>query len=1536
MKAKWTRRSVASAALTLGALTALGCAEERDPINRVQPDALPKAFFIGNDFVSTSDDPEFYTQGTLIDVGGYGASQDGLFTSTYAQPLSRIKWIVTEDLLVGRVAYERINDSDGNGAGPASDDGGIAVVYPITKHFDISYSYNSATGEELNVIEENSSDRPWYQREYMRVDWSQNLNTGAFDYDTLSLLGIYGGITYTSLAAYENDPKSVNAPVFNIEDGYFDVTNMAQAAPKEIDLSSFGWGIESFPACFLPNDFLGGTAPSGNCNPVELTIRQSFRRVEDTDYEPVHWDGYEFAAYGGFYVERTGYDKELGMMDDKWERLLTRYNIWERSHKYSDPSGMTGGVTCDARGVNGGEKSCADEVGSGSICDTFKELCTLPLRDRTAVTTPWYYTTGSNPDFFDPTFEATHQWDVALRTAVRTGQQAECVASGAENCLTAFPMYRGQQVDNEAVLSLSKEVDDCRSGRAFANLNRDEAACVALADSIGEKRGYGPEIISIAKMPELIVLCHSPVTADDPAACGAEGLNVRYGDLRYHQVNVMVDPATPSPWGIYTDAEDPITGETISASINVWSHVNDLWSRKIMDAIRVSSGDLSLSDVTEAQDVYGWGDAAQAAATGQGLAPRLTKTQVEQRLAAAVDVSVPELKRLRDLPLTVEMQQAMGEINAELKSIRFSAGEMGRWGAKYEARRQMARDTEFESTLINRPMLELAGVDQLGLSSLAVDRASPLRGNNPTIQRELSRFKELALAERGACMLSEAPAPMAVVRLGEVLTQKFGSLANPANAEAARKYLARQAHFAVILHEMGHSVGMRHNFISSSDAFNYRPQYWALRTDAGENLTTCTDLSATGEDCVGPRWFDPVNKNESDNMIHMFMHSSVMDYAGEPTQDLMGLGAYDFAAVRMFYGNAVAVYGAENNQLKSGQALGGGILEKMDSFGGLIGIPYAKGPNYYGLPGDRIHYSQLQKEFNLSNNCRSVNPEDFKPAGWNENRDGAWHQVLDGTIVSVDGQPIVCRDLTVDYVPWNTLGNKPGGGPAVTSDGRLRVPYGFATDGWADLGNVSVYRHDNGADPYEIFDFLITQQEVWHIYDNYRRGRQSFSIKSAASRSLGRYNTKIRDGAKGLTLIKNIVTRDQAANNQPADQLWAAYMGLLGDNIVAAGLAFDHFVRNMAKPHSGPYELSDSVDGSRYLKPMDQVSGIIPPQMQMPNGVVGGFGDFWVAGRPLNNNLADNQGEYDRDFDLWAGSYYDKINVAMLMTESEDNFISSSRDDFYDGRFRAVALADLFPEGYRRWVGNVLTGDNFLTGMRAPTSASGNLLLAGKIPAEPLGQTSWWTDEPEVCFPRAGTTFCTTWNGSGFETDSTHGDGRAIDPQIGWEQQKFIIAWTLLYLPENETSKWVDMFRIWEAGVDSDPGFTNRIEFHTPDGRVFVARTYGKETIFGKEVQRGIGARVLQWANTLLKDGYETTDGPDLDLDGSPDWYVPVLDGSGFPSYINSRGQPVPGATACQTAGCYELYNYQTIPAFIRQTLEAYGLDAPERRGVFD
>jgi len=76
-------------------------------------------------------------------------------------------------------------------------------------------------------------------------------------------------------------------------------------------------------------------------------------------------------------------------------------------------------------------------------------------------------------------------------------------------------------------------------------------------------------------------------------------LNVRRGDLRYNQVNAIEKPQSLSPWGIYADSVDPLSGMVIATSINIWTHVNDLFSRGLVDTLRYISGELKTEDVTD-------------------------------------------------------------------------------------------------------------------------------------------------------------------------------------------------------------------------------------------------------------------------------------------------------------------------------------------------------------------------------------------------------------------------------------------------------------------------------------------------------------------------------------------------------------------------------------------------------------------------------------------------------------------------------------------------------------------------------------------------------------------------------------------------------------------------------------------------------------------------------------------------------------------------------------------------------------------------
>jgi hypothetical protein len=453
-----------------------------------------------------------------------------------------------------------------------------------------------------------------------------------------------------------------------------------------------------------------------------------------------------------------------------------------------------------------------------------------------------------------------------------------------------------------------------------------------------------------------------------------------------------------------------------------------------------------------------------------------------------------------------------------------------------------------------------------------------------------------------------------------------------------------------------------------------------------------------------------------------------------------------------------------------------------------------------------------------------------------------------------------------------------------------------------------------------------------------------------------RYNEKIRDGVKGLGLMRNVYRDYALEDGIDPDGFWASIApDWFANNIIAASLAFDHFTHLANRPESGPH--FQKTDDPVLRSSIDSIADPGPSVLVVPNGVTGTFGTVAPAGRPIENRYAEGLGEYSLERIVNAGSYYDKINTAILLAESVDNFISDTRQDFVDPRYRAVSIADLFPDGYRRFLGNLLTGDDFLKGPRIAAGPDGEPLLDDNgYPVQGIGWTSWWGETPTTCFPASGTTACRIYG----QLDESFPDTApehvsVLDPQLGWEEQKFYIAWTLLYLPENEQQNWVDQLRIWELGVDADPAFANRIELYAPTGKVYIARTYGRESIFGRTVQKGIAARVLEYANSLLVQAYETTEGPDLDGDGIPDWYEPVFSmETGKPVVLHDPGlagidgewiyeDGVDGCdawdnskcTCSNNRACMALQQYLEVPFFLRQTMDTYGLLDPEPDGIW-
>jgi hypothetical protein len=141
----------------------------------------------------------------------------------------------------------------------------------------------------------------------------------------------------------------------------------------------------------------------------------------------------------------------------------------------------------------------------------------------------------------------------------------------------------------------------------------------------------------------------------------------------------------------------------------------------------------------------------------------------------------------------------------------------------------------------------------------------------------------------------------------------------------------------------------------------------------------------------------------------------------------------------------------------------------------------------------------------------------------------------------------------------------------------------------------------------------------------------------------------------------------------------------------------------------------------------------------------------------------------------------------------------------------------------------------------------------------------------------------------------------------------------LVNLPESYKEDWIDMMRIFRLGTNSAPLFPAAEQATWVDplsGQSYVAHRYGTEKLDGQTVDRGIGARMLDWMNTLTQEAYEVQ-GTD-----------PVT--GGF-IYNKLDGQPVVKSQRFAN----RVKNYQGLLDFMQEVSGAFGFYAPNWRGVF-
>ncbi len=890
-------------------LLLFGCSED-PPINRVGVNVVDKSIFEGS----------WYLLRTVIDVD-YEAAGAGTFPGDIASDFvgggylstPRIRWVIDEDFLYAYRDYELLAGGNGEPETPGDYLGHPVAAFRIESHFDIRRQYNPSTGEELNVIEENATDKRWYERKYMRVDWSRNMLPGYYGqiHEIYEVFGLYTREATDLYVQNESDFPDSWQPRFDFmscsgpgdtsegctevdrdHTGDYDEGQLYHMSFVTQDLLSPGMVPDPFTGDMV-NWCASAYSDSPSCNTLAVYVRTSFMRVSDKrQYEPVNWTDSRFDRHGYFRLEQPTFDRSSGPTDPAYQATdfvnynVTRHNIWQQWH--------------DADGD------------------------AIPYAEREVRPVVWHTTPELPAHLVKPSFQIVSEWNRVFMGAVRALRGERAAEYPSLACQTADPdaycyctrdddgallnptcpgLYDPFQTPEEAEANGAVEAYRCHvevvdgSGRVIPadrvepDLDDPEVgARVADADFNGwfGARMVGDECVNVLR----VNACNRASIAANGGT--ADGLECQErGDLRYKFLSYVNQPGTGF-LGVATMRADPVSGEIIAGDANIGGPALDAYRTSALLQYDLLNGNLTDQELIVGENVRDYLEGLND--------PELPAVPRIDFIAGVQNAAAPLPSDAR------ELRQRMDTVMDRATKLR---GPEGR-SAIYSDRRRALRGSDIERRLLgNEESLLLAGIQRIPegqsaaqLSDAVLDRISPFRSDATSLLRDFSA----AEARIGGA---------AVTLPNEYVDDSVASYVRErVDWPRARLEIAldRALFYETELHELGHCFGLRHDFGASADVGNYPDDYYLideqfpLPDPATYDQDGTAGLSPTEQIAFEDAFTEARHQRELAG-IDRWMSSSVMEYTANWYQRVTTtVGRYDEAAIRFGYGDLVEAY----------------------------------------------------------------------------------------------------------------------------------------------------------------------------------------------------------------------------------------------------------------------------------------------------------------------------------------------------------------------------------------------------------------------------------------------------------------------------------------------------------------------------------------------------------------------------------------------------------------------------------------------------